>query len=68
MTIYLFNGSIDNISDKLGFHSWINSESKSTEPWNPVDFGNFISYYDKVNGDVFFISKDKCLGFSESLA
>ena len=66
--IYLFNGSIDNISDKLGFHSWINSESKSTEPWNPVDFGNFISYYDKVNGDVFFISKDKCLGFSEPLA
>lgn len=65
--IYLFNGQLNNLSDKLGFHSWINSESKSIEPWNPIDFQNFVSYYDKVNGDVFFISKDKCLGFSEPL-
>lgn len=65
--IFLFNGQLSNISDKLGFHSWINRTSKGIDIWNPVDFDSFVTYYDKVNGDVFFISKEECLGFSESL-
>lgn len=65
--IFLFNGQLDNISDRLGFHSWINKTSKDINIWNPVDFNGFVTYYDKVNGDVFFISKDECLGFSEAL-
>jgi hypothetical protein len=32
-----------------------------------VDFNNFISYYDKINNEVLFISKDNCLAFSEAL-
>lgn len=64
--IYLFNGSINNISDKFGFHSWISKESKDNI-WNPKDFNSFITYYDKLNGDVFFINKEQCLAFSESL-
>lgn len=65
--IYLFNGQLNNISDKFGFHSWINRASKNVSIWNPVDFDGFVTYYDKVNGDVFFISKDECLAFSEPL-
>lgn len=65
--IFLFNGQLDNLSDKLGFHSWINRASDSIDIWNPVDFDGFVTYYDKVNGDVFFISKDECLAFSEPL-
>ena len=65
--IFLFNGQLDNLSDRLGFHSWINRASDSIDIWNPVDFDGFVTYYDKVNGDVFFISKDKCLAFSEPL-
>ena len=65
--IFLFNGQLNNISDKLGFHSWINKASKNVSIWNPVDFDGFVTYYDKVNGDVFFISKDECLAFSEPL-
>lgn len=64
--IYLLNDSIDNISDRLGFHSWINKES-TLDIWNPVDFNNFVTYYDKVNGDVFFINADYCLALSEPL-
>lgn len=64
--IYLFNGSINNISDEFGFHSWISKESKDNI-WNPKDFNSFITYYDKLNGDVFFINKEQCLAFSESL-
>lgn len=65
--IFLFNGQLNNISDKLGFHSWINKASKNVSIWNPVDFDSFVTYYDKVNGDVFFISKDECLAFSEPI-
>lgn len=65
--IFLFNGQLDNLSDRLGFHSWINRASNSIDIWNPVDFDGFVTYYDKVNGDVFFISKDECLAFSEPL-
>lgn len=65
--IFLFNSKLDNISDRLGFHSWINSRSTGINIWNPKDFNGFVTYYDKVNGDVFFISKDECLAFSEPL-
>lgn len=65
--IFLFNGKFDNLSDRLGLHSWINAKSDSISLWNPVDFDGFVTYYDKVNGDVFFISKDECLAFSEPL-
>ena len=65
--IFLFNGKLDNISDRLGFHSWINKSSKNVSIWNPVDFDSFVTYYDKVNGDVFFISRDECLAFSEPM-
>ena len=65
--IFLFNGQLDNLSDRLGFHSWINRASDSIDIWNPVDFDGFVTYYDKVNGDVFFISRDECLAFSEPL-
>lgn len=65
--IFLFNGQLNNISDKLGFHSWINAKSNSINIWNPVDFKGFVTYYDKVNGDIFFISKEECLAYSEPL-
>lgn len=65
--IFLFNGKLDNLSDRLGFHSWINSRSTAINIWNPIDFNGFVTYYDKVNGDVLFISKSECLAFSEPL-
>jgi hypothetical protein len=64
--ICLFNGKLESISDKYGFHSWINSRSDNVDIWNPIDFTNIITYYDKVNGDVFFVSADECLAFSET--
>lgn len=65
--IFLFNGKLDNLSDRLGFHSWINAKSTAINIWNPIDFEGFVTYYDKINGDVFFISKDECLAFSETV-
>lgn len=33
--IFLLNNQLDNISDRLGFHSWINSRSTGINVWNP---------------------------------
>lgn len=65
--VFLFNGQINNISDRFGFHSWINKVSADVSIWNPTDFNGFVTYYDKVNGDIFFINKEECLAFSEQL-
>ena len=66
-SILLFNGQLQDISDELGFHSWINDRSKEVGVWNPSDFTHVVGYYDKINSDVLFISKDECLAFSEPL-
>ena len=66
-SILLFNGQLQDISDEYGFHSWINDRSKEVGVWNPSTFNHVVGYYDKVNGEVLFISKDECLAFSEPL-
>lgn len=67
--IYATNGQeITNISDKLGFHSWMQNNKKGTKAWNPVDFNNFITFYDKENKEVLFTTNDACLGYSTILS
>ena len=65
--IYLYNGNLTNITDQFGFHSWINTISTEVKEWNPQDFNNMVTYQDKVNGDIFFITRDQCLAFSEPM-
>lgn len=64
-SIYLFNGKLEPITDK-GLSQWIGQYGYS-EPWNPKDFCNFISFYDINNGDVYFTHNDSCLCFSETM-
>ena len=66
--LYLYNGQLSNLSGSLGMNSWLKQSLQGkTEPWNPVDFGNFVSYYDKQNQDVLFINSEECLAYSERL-
>lgn len=55
--LYLFNGKIDTLSDKLGFRQWISEHASNS----------FKSFIDKTNDDVYFVSKDYCLCYSELL-
>lgn len=64
-SIYLFNGKLEPITDK-GLSQWI-GQYRYTKPWNSKDFNNFISFYDKSNGDVYFTHNNACLCFSETL-
>ena len=65
-SLYLFNSQIQSLSDKLGFRQWV-SDNNSHENWDPVNYNNFRSFYDKNNNDVYFIDKDECLCYSELL-
>lgn len=65
--LYLFSGEFTNLSDRFGFHSWVVNNLSSNKIWNPDKFYDVITFYDKENNDVLFITKDTCLAFSESI-
>ena len=74
--IYCFTDKFENMSDKLGFHSWINQNSINTGSWTINNWTtgtvtdlskSFVTQYDKINGDIFFINEKDCLCFSENL-
>lgn len=65
-SLYLFNGTINSLSDRFGLRGWL-SNNNSNKKWNTVTYENFRSFYDRNNGDVYFIKDDDCLCFSELL-
>lgn len=65
-SIYLFNGQLNNLSTAGGFNSWAKQSIPAANiAWSPDAFGNFVSYYDKLNQEVLFISKEEALAYSE---
>ena len=64
--IYIFNGKIESLSDKLGFKQWVSSNN-SLMKWTPTEYSNFSTYYDKNNNDVYFVNKGTALVYSELL-
>ena len=66
-TLYQFGGQqFQDLSGKFGFRTWL-SDHNSYEVWNPVDFGNIVTWYDKVNGDLYFMDEKESLVFSEQV-
>lgn len=65
-SIYMFNGQLVSLSDNLGMRSWVN-DINSNESWDPVRFNNIVTYYDKNNNDLYFITADTALVYSEFL-
>lgn len=53
-SISIFNGSVQSLSDAKGFKAWI-GRNNSTDLWTPKNFDNFISFWDRVNDDVYFL-------------
>ena len=66
-TLYQFDGQqLQDLSGKTGFRTWL-AESNSYDVWNPVEYGNFKTWYDRVNGDLYFMNKDESLVYSEQI-
>lgn len=64
--VYLYNEQFNNISLTTGFVNFFN-KTVTGEMWNPKDFNNFIVHADTINSVVYFINKNYCLGFDESI-
>jgi len=61
-----FGEGITSISTTFGFDAFMIQQLPSTfEPWNPKNFNNFITYYDKLSNDIYWINKNYCLGWNE---
>lgn len=65
-SIYLFNGTVNSLSDNLGLRQWV-GEHNSSSKWNPVTYKNFRTFYDKNNNDVYFTNSEGSLCYSELL-
>lgn len=48
---------ITDLSTKLSFNAWFR-KINNMEPWNPDDFNNIVSFYDRVHSDVYLISSE----------
>ena len=72
--ISLIASGFSNISDGRGFSAWVKSFN-SLDVWNPEDYGNFVTFYDSIHNDVYFLCGNKgfstdqnCLVFNETLS
>lgn len=63
-SIFRFNGKLEELSTKLGMRSWLENNINGTV-WNPDEYSNIKTFYDKNNGDVYFTTKDTSLCYSE---
>ena len=65
--LYQFDGQqLQDLSGKTGFRTWL-AENNSYDVWNPVEYNNFKTWYDRVNGDLYFMNKDESLVYSEQI-
>lgn len=64
--LYLFDSKVSNLSDKLGFSSYIRSIA-STNIWASDSFANSILYYDTQEGDVLIINRNDSVALSLKL-
>lgn len=64
-----FGETIQPISTINGFDAFMIKElPKNFIAWDPCDFGNFTTFYDKLSNDVYYINKDKCIAWNEQSA
>lgn len=66
-SIYRFTGEgLENLTDQFGFNVYFKDRS-TIKKWDNLEFNNFITFYDSVNSDIYFINRHHALGFSEKL-
>lgn len=65
-SIFLLSEGLVDLSTKFGFKTWMDGNN-SYDTWNPLNYDNIRTFYDKKNGDVYFVSKKEALVYSETL-
>ena len=64
--LYNFNGQLSNLSQQKGFETWT-SEHCNLNVWNPELWENIVTFYDEINRDIYFVSEEVALVYSEKL-
>ncbi len=65
--LYHFNGQqFEDMSTKFGFNTWVVANNSYTT-WNPEDYDNIRTFYDKTREELYFVNKYESLVFSEKL-
>ena len=62
------NQELTSLSTTNGFDAFFVQQLPDSEhftPWTPYEPNNFVSYYDKLGNDIFYINKDYCLAWNE---
>lgn len=60
--------NLQSLSSMHGFDAFLIQQLPDSEhfkPWTPLDQTNFVTYYDRLGNDVFYINKDYCLAWNE---
>ena len=58
--------NMQSVSTLQGFDAFmINQLPKDFTKWNPQSFNNFVTYYDKLSNDIYFINNNYCLAWNE---
>lgn len=66
-TVNVLNGEgIANLGELKHMHSWFYNQINGDE-WNPKDMKGFVTYYNKITQEIYFINKDYCLAFNENI-
>ena len=61
-----YGEGIQSLSTIYGFDAYmINELPKMFKTWNPKDFDNFVTYYDKLGNDTYYINKSTCIAWNE---
>jgi hypothetical protein len=48
--------AVEDLSTRLGFGNWFRTRN-TINPWTPVGFNNFVSFYDRVHSDIYLLKK-----------
>lgn len=67
-SLYAYNGQLTDLSSAKGMKTWMYDKGNDFRPvWNPRDYGNLRTFYDKIYGDVYFTTKNTSLIYSEQI-
>ena len=56
---------LENLSASKGFYNWSRSNFNKLVSWEPKTFSNFRSFYNNLTKDIYLVSENTCLAYSQ---
>ena len=67
-SIFAYNGQLVDLTNSKGMKSWMYDEgNRRRDRWNPIDYSNVRTFYDRIYGELYFTTKNDSLVYSETL-